>query len=643
MLDPAPMVRLRALIFDKDARAAFRSLGERGLVHLIQAQAGPESAPLEAPRPGTGPSSWGGLLARAGQLRSGLAIPPAAGEPGEAAPDVEGALRDLEARCADLLARREALRQRREELEAQAARLRGFAGLGLPLDRVGTGAFLHLALGTIPEARLEGLQARLGEAALLLPGPARAERRPLVALCVRSTLEHLDRELQAAGFQAEPLPRGPGGTLDAWAGEVALEAARAAQAAEGLEEELRGFAAWAARPLAALERRFREERNLEEAGAHCPRTATALWMEGWVPEADAPELSACIAEATQGRCVLETRRPAADEEDQVPVLLRPPALLRPFGALVGGFGLPRYREVSPTPFVAVSYLLMFGAMFGDVGHGAVLALAGLGALLLRKGRDAGLLLLGGGVASALFGALYGSCFGLGAFKPLALWRDPLEGDPVGLMLLAMGFGAAMLTLGMGLNILNHLRRRDYLGACLDRFGLAGLLGYWGTLALALGLKVPGAGPWALPALLGGILVLWLARDPVRARLHAGRTGTEREEGGFTHALVDVFETLLVFLANTISFVRLAAYAMSHAALLVATFLVAAAVAQPGGGFGIASALVVVAGNLVAILLEGIIASVQALRLEYYEFFGKFFSGGGRPFAPFRLEPEGGHA
>ena len=90
------------------------------------------------------------------------------------------------------------------------------------------------------------------------------------------------------------------------------------------------------------------------------------------------------------------------------------------------------------------------------------------------------------------------------------------------------------------------------------------------------------------------------------------------------------------MANTISFVRLAAYAMSHAAILMATFLMAAEVQKVSVGGGVLSTLVLVVGNIVAILLEGIIASVQALRLEYYEFFGKFFSGMGKAFNPFRF-------
>ncbi len=107
----------------------------------------------------------------------------------------------------------------------------------------------------------------------------------------------------------------------------------------------------------------------------------------------------------------------------------------------------------------------------------------------------------------------------------------------------------------------------------------------------------------------------------------------------TESLVSAFEGVLLYFANTVSFVRLAAYAMSHAALLMATFMLAAEVGRLPTGGPVLSVLVVVLGNLVAIFLEGIVASVQALRLEYYEFFGKFFSGEGKPYKPFCLAPQ----
>lgn len=647
MLEPAPMVRLSAVVLERDERAALQALGELGLLHLIRARAGPDTAPLEPPLPGDRAPPWDGLLERLERLRGVLGIQRVRERPSEGSPeDVERGLRAVEERARELLGPREELLRHRQELSDLAARLRSYVGLEIPLDRIGASSVMVLLVGTVPEGALEELQERVAGKALVLALAARREegRRPLVALAAQRGRSFLEQALRDAGFQEEVLPRDRDGTLDDLAGRIGLEAERVAAERARLEEEARALSEQVARVLASTRTRVQLERSLLEARGCFPRTESAILLQGWVPAADSPTVERRLREAAGQRCVLETSAPGREEEDQVPVLLRSSPLLRPFEKLVAGFGLPRYLELSPAPFLAVSYLLMFGMMFGDVGHGAVLAMVGLAALLARKWLDAGLLLLVCGLSSAAFGVVYGSWFGLARFRSLALWRDPLEADPIRFMSIAIGLGVVAISLGLVLNVLNRLRHRDVLGALMDRFGLAGLLFYWGALAFLLWQRQRGALPAAAPAILILPVAAWVLEKPIqRALHHRGDDSSDPRGTGLTGALVEAFETILAFLANTISFVRLAAYAMSHAAVLLAISMMARAVARPSGEAGPSSWLVVIAGNLVAILLEGIVASVQALRLEYYEFFGKFFSGAGRPFEPFRLSPTGGGA
>jgi V/A-type H+/Na+-transporting ATPase subunit I len=290
--------------------------------------------------------------------------------------------------------------------------------------------------------------------------------------------------------------------------------------------------------------------------------------------------------------------------------------------------------------------LMFDMMFGDAGHGAVLAIGGLAARLAGRSktlRDGGLLLLFAGLSSMVFGCIYGSCFGLAALKKYALWHDPLEGDPMALMTGAIGIGVVMISLGLILNVINRFRRGDVIGGFLDKFGVVGVLFYWGALALITkhaALESRGLVKPAVAFFLAVPLAGWALKEPLEYFLHrrSGHAAGAPDGllGAVIESLVGAFEAVLSYLANTISFVRLAAYAMSHAALLLAAFMMAAEVKRVAVGGSLLSVLVIILGNVVAIVLEGIIASVQALRLEYYEFFGKFFSGNGRPFTPFRL-------
>lgn len=631
------MVRLSVVLLERDERRALRALGALGVVHLVRLGAGPDTAP-RAPSDGTDAAlRWTALLERAERLRVALQLPPRPAAPLDCtAEEVAAGLERAEARVREVAGRREANRARRDELSRSTQRLEPWLGLEIPISRLGAGSLAVVRLGTLPTTGGPAGALRAGDHGLLLALPALPGlRQPVVALASGPGVASLDAALRAVGFEELVAPRAAG-TLEDHAAALARERTDAEQERVRIDAELRDLALELTEALAALAARARLECQLEEARRCLPRTGTALLLRGWVPATSAAAVERCLREEVAGVCVVQRASPGPQEEEDVPVLLRASRLLRPFGALVAGFGLPRYREISPTPFLAIGFLIMFGVMFGDVGHGAVLALVGLGGIAARRWRDASVLLLLCGLAAVAGGLVYGSCFGLDRFRALALWRDPLEGDPLTFMAMAMGLGVITISLGVTLNVVNRLRHGDAAAAILDRFGLAGLGFYWSAIAcLAFGAR--GAEiPWPAAAVLALSVAAWLVAGRVEGG--RGRHTARAASGGLVAGLVEALETVLVYLANTISFVRLAAYGMSHAALLVAILLAARAAGPPGG---VAFGAVLVLGNAAAIVLEGVIAAVQALRLEYYEFFSKFFSGAGRPYAPFRLEPTGG--
>ena len=210
--------------------------------------------------------------------------------------------------------------------------------------------------------------------------------------------------------------------------------------------------------------------------------------------------------------------------------------------------------------------------------------------------------------------------------------------------IGIGIGIGLMSLGLVLNVINQVRRGHLLSGVLDKFGMAGLVFYWGALVLILkpaAIQSRGLGAGILFLLLP--VLGWMLKEPVEVlRAHRARPAAA---GGslsacFMESLLEVFEGLMSYFSNTISFVRLAAYAMSHSALLLAAFMLAEQIKHVPAAGGLLSVLVIVLGNLVAIVLEGIVAAVQALRLEYYEFFSKFYSGNGQPFQPFSLAGAG---
>ncbi|MDD5707076.1 MAG: V-type ATPase 116kDa subunit family protein [Kiritimatiellae bacterium] len=650
MFSAVPMLRLSALVLDRDERAVLRGLGELGVVHIARMKAGPETAPFEPPDRSETRLRCERLLVRIADLRRVLDMAPAAAarppSVSLSVDQIESEIQEAERTAATLSGRRQAAQARRDQVAAVVEQLSSFKGLEVPLDELGALSFLHFAIGSLPEQQFEGLREKVGENVVLLPLPRGEQRRALVAVTSRTGRFALETALQQAKFQREMLPAQNGATVAMLVDESVKERDRQQEDLKQIELATVGLASAVGPRLEELERALLEEQRMLAAEENFTHTEATVLISGWVPESELPVVMRRVKEIARGSCAIEAVAPERLQEDQVPVLLRHPRILRPFEMLVSGYGLPAYRELEPTLFVAITYLLMFGVMFGDVGHGAVLGLGGLAALLAgrtRKLRDVGMLLLMAGVASMLFGAVYGSYFGIARLRAYAIWHDPLEGDPMQLMRGAIGLGVVIISIGVILNIVNRFRKRDWVGGFLDSFGVVGAIFYWGVLGLLLKFTaLKERGLTGLMVLLAIVLPLtaWALRAPLMHALDL-RARRKPHTGGYFEAamesLVEAFEAVLGYMANTISFVRLAAYAMSHAAVLMATFVVAAEVRKMSAAGNVLSVLVIVAGNLVAILLEGVIAAVQALRLEYYEFFGKFFSGSGRAFTPFRLE------
>jgi len=645
MFKPVSMTRLRLVLLDRDARAVLRHLGQAGVVQLTRTPAGPDTAPLSPRNRSDDMARLERVSARLETLSRSLELPPADAPLKPAEMSLEQAeknIQPLEEQFGGLLQRRQQLQQRLEEMTAVGGQVADYREVDLPLDPPDESSFLHFVTGSLPANNFATLQT--GGAVALLPLAEREGRQILVALTTRQGRPDLDRALRQAGFQPQTLPVVAGATTAAWAERNQAGQKSAAAELEELNAKLQKLWGEFSPLWRQLETAVGAERRLLEAEQNFPRTESSLLVTGWVPSADVPELKQRVQEITRGRCVLETTPAEKLPTEAIPVLLRHPRWLRPFAMLVTAYGLPAYRELEPTVFVAVSYLFMFGMMFGDAGHGLTLVCGGLAIWWCSRQaqlRNVGLLLLFCGTASIISGAIYGSYFGLAGLKKFALWHDPLEGDPLGFMSTAIGVGIVLMSIGLVLNVVNYFRRGHLLGGLLDKFGVAGLLFFWGALALLMNFAALRSMGLVKPAVILFLLVPvlgWTLKEPIefvrQRRAHPAAAGGL--SASFMASLVEVFEGLMSYFSNTISFVRLAAYAMSHSALLLAAFMMAQQVRHLPGAGGVLSVLIIILGNLVAIVLEGIVAAVQTLRLEYYEFFGKFFSGNGQPFEPFCL-------
>lgn len=341
-------------------------------------------------------------------------------------------------------------------------------------------------------------------------------------------------------------------------------------------------------------------------------------LSGWVPRRRLAALKALLDERFHGRYWLDTEEPAPHEADQVPSLVRYPAWLMPFVPLVKSYGLPRYGEFDPTLPFAFTYLLLFGAMFGDIGHGAVIMV--LAAAFYRRLGKLAWIGMAAGAVSMLFGLLYGSIFGYeDLIEPV--WLSPLH-NPTQVLVVALAFGVGFITLTLLANAYNRFAAGHAAEALFDSAGLAGLVFYLGAVGGMASLA--GAADLAAPA---GLLAL--AGIGIVAVFKWVETRASLGERLLVTA-IETLETGINLFANTLSFMRVAAFSLNHVALALAVFTIANGLDTAGHW------ITVGLGNVVIIVLEGGIVAIQALRLMYYEGFSRFFSGSGTEFVPLKL-------
>jgi len=368
------------------------------------------------------------------------------------------------------------------------------------------------------------------------------------------------------------------------------------------------------------------EAQVEQRSAQALVRGSVAGLVGWVPADSLAQLAERLA-SVGGAVVPLTRPPGI----QPPTQLSSTGAAHEFAPLVDTYSTVPYADVNPSLLAGLAYVAMFGMMFADVGHGALLLLAAIAARLGWWSRLAGLrrvwlFLAGAGAASMLFGALYGEFFGPTGVIP-TLWLAPLD-HPLELLGAALAVGALLLAGAYALGTVNRFREGGWRRAVFAPSGLAGA-----TLFLGLGVVTSSIylGEVWLGLLGGAVALAGLATSYAGLLASAGGGAA-----GATEAAIELFDLVLRLGANLVSFARLAAFGLTHAAL-GAVIWQATTGLWPRGLLGAAAAvLVFVAGNALAFALEGLVAAIQALRLEYYELFSRVFDSEGEPFRPWHV-------
>ncbi len=323
------------------------------------------------------------------------------------------------------------------------------------------------------------------------------------------------------------------------------------------------------------------------------------------------------------------------EEESAALFTRPPTklknfpLFKPFELFVKMYGLPSYNEVDPTPFVALTYTILFGLMFGDVGQGLVIGI--LGYLLSRfKKMPLGKVLTVLGGSSIFFGFMYGSVFGFEELIPALLAR-PAE-NMMGCLIIGICIGIILTLVSMLINVLNAFKQKKLSSVLFSPNGVVGIVFYVALLfvlatTLLYGAKISTFLFFVFIILPLGLIAL---REPIEKYISGQKKLIDEGVGLFVlQTIIELFEVLLTYFTNTVSFVRVGAFALSHAGMMSVVLLLSHT-SQDSNNL-----LVIILGNVLVIALEGLVVGIQVLRLEFYEMFSRYFDGTGREFVSYK--------
>jgi V/A-type H+-transporting ATPase subunit I len=374
-----------------------------------------------------------------------------------------------------------------------------------------------------------------------------------------------------------------------------------------------------------LETAIKELRWIQRMG----QTKNVYFINTYIPTSSARKIKKDI-ENDENLYIIEEKkvRRNSSEAEETPVRLSNPEFISPFESLITTYGVPSYKGIDPTIPTMLTFLVMFGIMFADIGHGLVLFLGGGALWFFSFLRRFSYYLLYMGIAAMIFGILFGEFFGTNLLDPV--WFSPFD-NTENALLLGLYFGIFMVSTGFFLRMIENLVNRDYEGLLLSAEGLPGFVFYVSIILILYSIMQGGAGNliYSVAAVtVLSLLVIAFGR-PVKEALTTGL-----QSDTLLESLVEILHISIAVISNTLSYIRVAAFNIGHVILTLSILRISQTLGGESAGGRIS---MLILGNLGIILLEGLIVFIQTLRLEYYEFFSRFFMAGEKAYKPVKIK------
>ena len=651
------MAKVNILLMSKHVTEITRVLGQRGLIHLVDAVNQSGGRLLSEVDQEQDEKAIYNALSRCERLMEGLGVDQSAELPDRqesmSLEDISAMIMRIYTKFHEQEETIDKILRETGVLDKERSAIAAFPLQQVSLDALRNLSHFFMVTGRLASSIIPRVTMELGERAVVVPADGREGN--VLVLCSNKNHWAVMDDLQRFGFVAAEAPEQVSGSAEEAVHERDDELGKLhSQLNEcrfnvlKLSEEYGGV-------LLMMHSQLKGLIAVRQAQKHFGKVANLYCISGWTPSSEVDTIRDIVKETTGGTGLVEVIE--ADDDalvkaglETVPVKFKGGTLLRPFQMIITNFGTPLYNELDPTIFVGITFVLLFGFMFGDIGQGLVLALLGLWLKLSKSPKlddtmhDAGVLLTACGTSAVVFGFLYGSFFGYenhAFLKPI--WLSPLDQNDIGkLLLTAVGVGIIFSSVAIIINIINHFIAKKYYEGVFERFGLLGLLFYWFALGAGIWvIKTKNFPIWA-GVLVGIPLLLLFLGGPIKHFAekcrHHGKGEQESFFNVFLESCIELMETFTGYISGTVSFVRVGAFAISHAALCLAVFSIVKMIhtSNMRGGF-IVSAIVIILGNILVIAFEGMVAMIQGVRLEYYELFSRYFSGGGIEYKPFQID------
>jgi len=458
-------------------------------------------------------------------------------------------------------------------------------------------------------------------------------RNVIMASITPVTLEEtLYKIFSSLNYTILPIPKEPRGTLEEVTEQLTTSIAEDQKLIESLKKSLEDYRLKHMDELKKGYSRLEMEKKIEELKSEIAMGDKLFFMFGFVPDSNVSELKSELEKQFGNELII-----LIDDVKKSSLGIAPPTklnnmkLFSPFETLVKMYGTPAYREKDPTVFFGLTYMILFGAMFGDVGQGFILFFSGLMLEIRWKMTNLGGILSRIGLSSIVFGFLYGSVFGSEEILPALVIRPMSNINDT--LIAAVVFGIILLLSSYIYGIINSSREKNLAEGLFGRNGLIGLIFY--VLLLFTIYQVFVIHCNILPVIvfiMAGLLLLMLFKQPLSGRFfHSGKSTRELSANDYIEEGFGIIETLLSMLSNTISFLRVGAFALNHVGLYLAFATLAGMMSTSWGNW-----TVLIVGNIVILTLEALIVFIQALRLEYYELFTKYYRGDGIEYTPAKI-------